>query len=163
MMIIVTVRAMAVMNQVCVSSPSLDELQNNTLYLVLTGTSACPAASFWCRNKGYIGHHIRASRVNDGLCGACCRACSVDRTHPQFRCCSCSPDCCDGSDEHNGVKQCANECINLGMRIKQEKLDAIARVEKVRLVFSELSSSSCTNCLVLPMFEKLIRVAFIYA
>ena len=35
----------------------------------LTGTSACPNSTFYCKNEGHIGTTIRSSRVNDGLCG----------------------------------------------------------------------------------------------
>lgn len=39
---------------------------------VPSGTSACPNASFFCRNEGHYGMVIRSSRVNDGLCGMLC-------------------------------------------------------------------------------------------
>lgn len=39
---------------------------------ILSGTSACPNVSFFCRNEGHHGMVIRSSRVNDGLCGMLC-------------------------------------------------------------------------------------------
>lgn len=39
---------------------------------ILSGTSACPNASFFCRNEGHYGMVIQSSRVNDGLCGMLC-------------------------------------------------------------------------------------------
>lgn len=52
------------------------------------GTSACPAAKFYCRNVGSTPKFIYSSRVNDYFC-----------------------DCCDGSDEYDGRLKCPNTCI----------------------------------------------------
>ncbi|KAI6673045.1 hypothetical protein NL676_000951 [Syzygium grande] len=52
------------------------------------GTSACPAAKFYCRNVGNTPKFIYSSRVNDYFC-----------------------DCCDGSDEYDGRLKCPNACI----------------------------------------------------
>lgn len=52
------------------------------------GTSACPAAKFYCRNVGSKPLFIFSSRVNDGIC-----------------------DCCDGSDEYDSSIKCPNTCI----------------------------------------------------
>ncbi|GAV75977.1 PRKCSH-like domain-containing protein [Cephalotus follicularis] len=52
------------------------------------GTSACPAAKFYCRNVGSMPQFIYSSRINDRLC-----------------------DCCDGSDEYDGSVRCPNNCV----------------------------------------------------
>ncbi|KAK7342350.1 hypothetical protein VNO80_25299 [Phaseolus coccineus] len=52
------------------------------------GTSACPAAKFYCRNLGSKPQFIVSSHVNDHFC-----------------------DCCDGSDEHDGIICCPNTCV----------------------------------------------------
>ncbi|CAJ1978853.1 unnamed protein product [Sphenostylis stenocarpa] len=52
------------------------------------GTSACPAAKFYCRNLGSKPLFIVSSHVNDHFC-----------------------DCCDGSDEHDGIICCPNTCV----------------------------------------------------
>ncbi|XP_030538559.1 glucosidase 2 subunit beta [Rhodamnia argentea] len=52
------------------------------------GTSACPAAKFYCRNVGSTPKFIYSSQVNDYFC-----------------------DCCDGSDEYDGRLKCPNICI----------------------------------------------------
>lgn len=57
-----------------------------------TGTSACPEGKFYCRNIGDEPQILFSSRVNDRIC-----------------------DCCDGSDEYDGVVYCQNTCKkNLG-------------------------------------------------
>ncbi|KAL5864773.1 hypothetical protein ACOSQ3_002287 [Xanthoceras sorbifolium] len=52
------------------------------------GTSACPAAKFYCRNVGSTPQFIFSSRVNDRIC-----------------------DCCDGSDEYDNNINCPNTCV----------------------------------------------------
>ncbi|TXG55076.1 hypothetical protein EZV62_020332 [Acer yangbiense] len=52
------------------------------------GTSACPAAKFYCRNIGSTPQFIFSSRVNDRIC-----------------------DCCDGSDEYDNSIRCPNTCV----------------------------------------------------
>ncbi|KAL4325505.1 hypothetical protein GQ457_11G018330 [Hibiscus cannabinus] len=62
------------------------------------GTSACPAAKFYCKNAGHIPQSLFSSRVNDGIC-----------------------DCCDGSDEYNGKGKCPNTCWEDG-KVARDKL-----------------------------------------
>ncbi|KAK8637704.1 hypothetical protein V6N13_136170 [Hibiscus sabdariffa] len=62
------------------------------------GTSACPAAKFYCKNAGHIPQLLFSSRVNDGIC-----------------------DCCDGSDEYNGKLKCTNTCWEDG-KVARDKL-----------------------------------------
>ncbi|KAK4845432.1 hypothetical protein QYF36_004973 [Acer negundo] len=52
------------------------------------GTSACPAAKFYCRNIGSTPQFIFSSHVNDRIC-----------------------DCCDGSDEYDNSIRCPNTCV----------------------------------------------------
>ncbi|KAF9480233.1 endoplasmic reticulum protein [Pholiota conissans] len=61
------------------------------------GTGACPDTQFYCENKGHIGSFIPSSRVNDGLCEV---------------------QCCDGSDEREGV--CPNLCKEIGDAYKKK-------------------------------------------
>lgn len=60
------------------------------------GTSACKNSSFYCVNEGHEGATISSSRVNDGLC---------------------EKECCDGSDEPEGV--CPNVCEEVGKEHRQ--------------------------------------------
>lgn len=62
------------------------------------GTSACPTSKFYCANVGHVGGTIPSSRVNDGLC---------------------EPECCDGSDEAEGV--CPNVCKEVGEKYRAEQ------------------------------------------
>ncbi|KAG8767295.1 hypothetical protein FRC20_008124, partial [Serendipita sp. 405] len=61
-------------------------------------TSACPNSSFYCVNEGHEGASISSTRVNDGLC---------------------EKECCDGSDEPEGV--CPNVCEEVGKEYRQRK------------------------------------------
>ena len=72
------------------------------------GTSACPASSFFCPNKGASPQTLPPSRVNDLIC-----------------------DCCDGSDEYAGHVQggCPNTCAELGRSMHQHVLDEIAATD----------------------------------
>jgi protein kinase C substrate 80K-H len=85
---------------------------------VFTGTSACPGALFYCVNKGHIGAYIRSSRVNDGLC---------------------EPECCDGSDEPEGV--CPNVCASVG----KEHRRVVDAERKMRKTGSKIRSSYITH------------------
>ncbi|KAK8464073.1 hypothetical protein PHAVU_011G116600 [Phaseolus vulgaris] len=60
----------------------------NVVVHLITGTSACPGAKFYCRNLGSKPQFIVSSHVNDHFC-----------------------DCCDGSDEHDGIICCPNTCV----------------------------------------------------
>ncbi|ORZ17954.1 glucosidase II beta subunit-like-domain-containing protein [Absidia repens] len=53
------------------------------------GTSACPNGYFYCENKGHLPAYIKTWSVNDGVC---------------------DEECCDGSDEYNGLTHCPNRC-----------------------------------------------------
>jgi protein kinase C substrate 80K-H len=48
---------------------------------------------FYCPNEGHRPELLLSSRVNDGLC-----------------------DCCDGSDEFNGLTTCSNTCDQAGQQ-----------------------------------------------
>lgn len=75
------------------------------------GTNACMNGLFSCDNAGYVPNTIPSSRVNDGIC-----------------------DCCDGSDEYNGKRQCGNTCNVLAekMREEQEKAKQLFEVGIVK-------------------------------
>ncbi|XP_039034351.1 glucosidase 2 subunit beta-like isoform X3 [Hibiscus syriacus] len=62
------------------------------------GTSACPAAKFYCQNAGHVSQFFFSSRVNDGIC-----------------------DCCDGSDEYDGKVKCPNTCWEAG-KVARDRL-----------------------------------------
>ncbi|KAK8635331.1 hypothetical protein V6N13_004072 [Hibiscus sabdariffa] len=62
------------------------------------GTSACPAARFYCQNAGHVSQFLFSSRVNDGIC-----------------------DCCDGSDEYDGKVKCTNTCWEAG-KVARDRL-----------------------------------------
>ncbi|CAN1123374.1 Glucosidase 2 subunit beta [Linum perenne] len=64
------------------------------------GTSACPAAKFYCRNVGSTPKFIFSSRVNDQICGM---DTSVFFIY-----------CCDGSDEYGSEINCPNTCFTGG-------------------------------------------------
>ncbi|KAG8767176.1 hypothetical protein FRC15_005878 [Serendipita sp. 397] len=70
------------------------------------GTSACPNSSFYCVNEGHEGASISSTRVNDGLC---------------------EKECCDGSDEPEGV--CPNVCEEVGKEYRQRK-EAEAKIRR---------------------------------
>ncbi|KZS97681.1 hypothetical protein SISNIDRAFT_449236 [Sistotremastrum niveocremeum HHB9708] len=70
------------------------------------GTSACPNTTFYCRNEGHLGAVIPSSRVRDGLC---------------------EPECCDGSDEPEGL--CPNKCEETG-REYREQVEAERKLRK---------------------------------
>ncbi|KAK8545121.1 hypothetical protein V6N13_066428 [Hibiscus sabdariffa] len=67
------------------------------------GTSACPAAKFYCKNAGHIPKFLFSSRVNDGIC-----------------------DCCDGSDEYDGKVECPNTCREDGKVARDRLVKKIA-------------------------------------
>lgn len=83
----------------------------------LKGTGACPTGAFYCINKGHIGVHIRASRVNDGLC---------------------ETECCDGSDEPSGI--CPDVCHVAGAEHRR----AIEAERKLRKTGSKIRSTYIT-------------------
>ncbi|KAL4384547.1 hypothetical protein GQ457_15G029210 [Hibiscus cannabinus] len=62
------------------------------------GTSACPAARFYCQNAGHVSQFLFSSRVNDGIC-----------------------DCCDGSDEYDGKVKCPDTCWEAG-KVARDRL-----------------------------------------
>ncbi|KAI8096737.1 glucosidase II beta subunit-like-domain-containing protein [Halteromyces radiatus] len=68
------------------------------------GTSACPNGYFYCENKGHLPGYIKSWAVNDGVCDEAC---------------------CDGSDEYNGLIQCANRCKEMAQ--EYEKIQAEIR------------------------------------
>lgn len=76
---------------------------------IFLGTSACGNGFFYCANEGHVPARIKTSRVNDGVC---------------------DPDCCDGSDEYNGLEYCPNVCEEVGAEAKQER-------ERLRLIQQE--------------------------
>lgn len=78
------------------------------------GTGACAKGQFWCANEGHIGAYIRASRVNDGLC---------------------EPECCDGSDEAEGM--CPNICHIAG----EEHRRQVEAERKLRKTGSKIRST----------------------
>lgn len=68
------------------------------------GTSACSGlahstTSFWCENAGHIAGFVKPGRVNDGIC---------------------DPECCDGSDEYNGLATCPNTCAQVGKQHRKK-------------------------------------------
>ncbi|KAH9598483.1 Glucosidase 2 subunit beta-like [Trypanosoma melophagium] len=79
------------------------------------GTSACTSRqmkvkfpsnwNFRCKNEGFKFQEIPHTRVNDGIC-----------------------DCCDGSDEYSGAKDCPNICAEF--QEKEEK--RILEAERIR-------------------------------
>ncbi|GJP58163.1 hypothetical protein CLOP_g22031 [Closterium sp. NIES-67] len=71
------------------------------------GTSACPNASFFCRNRGHNPLRIFSSRVNDGIC-----------------------DCCDGSDEYDGSVVCPNTCAQAGAARRQQLAADVAKYKE---------------------------------
>lgn len=70
------------------------------------GTSACPAAKFYCRNTGSTPRFLFSSRVNDQIC-----------------------DCCDGSDEYDGSINCPNTCI-MGGHTEYKTINYNSRINK---------------------------------
>ncbi|CCA68517.1 related to alpha glucosidase II beta subunit [Serendipita indica DSM 11827] len=70
------------------------------------GTSACPNSTFYCVNEGHEGATISSTRVDDGLC---------------------EKECCDGSDEPEGV--CPNVCEEVGKEYRQRR-EAEAKLRK---------------------------------
>ena len=59
---------------------------------------------FYCENKLHTPAVLRSSRVNDGVC-----------------------DCCDGTDEYNGLVLCENTCEEAG-RAAREEAERLQRV-----------------------------------
>ncbi|KAL7409765.1 glucosidase II beta subunit-like-domain-containing protein [Mrakia frigida] len=78
------------------------------------GTSACRWSTFYCHNKGHIPASILSSRVGDGIC---------------------DPECCDGSDESEGV--CPDVCVAIG----QEFRAGLEEERKRRKTGSKIRSS----------------------
>ncbi|XP_076341009.1 glucosidase 2 subunit beta-like isoform X2 [Tachypleus tridentatus] len=77
------------------------------------GTAACPNAFFHCTNAGHKPKEIPTSWVNDGIC-----------------------DCCDTSDEYNSSSDCVNNCIELGIRAREEsarKKELLVKGSNLRL------------------------------
>ncbi|KAJ1975982.1 hypothetical protein H4R35_002898 [Dimargaris xerosporica] len=64
------------------------------------GSSACRLGEFYCHNRGHIPARLRASQVNDGVC---------------------EPECCDGSDEYNGLVTCPNRCAELAQEYQAQQ------------------------------------------
>ena len=60
------------------------------------GTSACSRGRFYCANVGHRPELLVSSRVNDGIC-----------------------DCCDGTDEYNGLENCLNTCQEAGRAARE--------------------------------------------
>ncbi|KAF5357648.1 hypothetical protein D9758_007540 [Tetrapyrgos nigripes] len=81
------------------------------------GTGACPDTYFYCKNEGHTGSLIPSSRVKDGLC---------------------EPQCCDGSDERQGV--CPNVCQEVGEAHRKK----LAEELKLRKTGSKIRSSYIT-------------------
>ena len=83
------------------------------------GTSACSGlarstTSFWCENVGHIPGFVKSGRVNDGIC---------------------DPECCDGSDEYNGITTCPNTCAKVGREYRkrlQEEANIRSAGAKIR-------------------------------
>lgn len=73
-----------------------------------TGTSACGNTYFYCENIGHTSAYIKTSRVNDGVC---------------------DPECCDGTDEHDGITHCLNVCETVGAKARKER-ERVRKVEK---------------------------------
>ncbi|EJF63088.1 endoplasmic reticulum protein [Dichomitus squalens LYAD-421 SS1] len=78
------------------------------------GTSACPDSRFYCVNAGHIGSYIPSTRVRDGLCEL---------------------ECCDGSDEPEGV--CPNVCKQVG----EEYRERVKAENKLRKTGSKIRST----------------------
>ncbi|KAF9988047.1 hypothetical protein BGZ75_010097 [Mortierella antarctica] len=55
-----------------------------------------------------VHSYLKTSRLNDGVC---------------------DPECCDGSDEFNGMVQCPNICEQVGKEAKEER-DRVRKTEK---------------------------------
>ncbi|KAJ3093135.1 hypothetical protein HK102_007974 [Quaeritorhiza haematococci] len=72
------------------------------------GTSACSNGVFYCKNEGHIPVSIPSYKVNDGVC---------------------EPECCDGSDEHEGKVACPNRCKEVGAEYRQ-KMDEERKVKR---------------------------------
>lgn len=60
----------------------------------------CPPHHFRCENKGHFPGCVLLSRVNDGIC---------------------DPECCDGSDEFDGKRQCNNHCTEAHAAYKKTR------------------------------------------
>ncbi|KAJ1969746.1 hypothetical protein IWQ62_000428, partial [Dispira parvispora] len=76
------------------------------------GTAACNQGVFYCANSGHFPVRIKSTRVNDGVC---------------------EPECCDGSDEYNGLTRCPNRCAEA----RQEYLVQQKALEELRIKESE--------------------------
>ncbi|KAI8896354.1 glucosidase II beta subunit-like-domain-containing protein [Globomyces pollinis-pini] len=93
------------------------------------GTNACSNGYFYCQNQGFTGAKIKSYRVNDGVCDT---------------------ECCDGSDEYQGLVSCKNTCVQAARKYKAEqesikqKLDlgSKARLNLINSAKSNLKSQS---------------------
>ncbi|ORC87584.1 protein kinase C substrate protein [Trypanosoma theileri] len=114
------------------------------------GTSACTSQEniikfpsdwkFRCKNEGFRLQEVPHNRVNDGIC-----------------------DCCDGSDEYSGVKDCPNVCAEVQENeekrlMEAEKIRTAGILEKMKMIekakiFREKSKVEFENGL--PEIEKL--------
>ncbi|KAG0006309.1 hypothetical protein BGZ80_001997 [Entomortierella chlamydospora] len=72
------------------------------------GTSACGNTYFYCENIGHLPAYIRTSRLNDGVC---------------------DPECCDGTDEFDGLTHCPNVCQEVGTEARKER-ERVRKIEK---------------------------------
>ncbi|KAG0298332.1 hypothetical protein BGZ98_000232 [Dissophora globulifera] len=73
------------------------------------GTPACGNTFFYCANVGHTPAYLKTSRLNDGVC---------------------DPECCDGTDEFDGMTHCANICEQVGAKARKER-------ERIRKVVKE--------------------------
>ncbi|KAJ1655753.1 hypothetical protein IWQ61_004553 [Dispira simplex] len=76
------------------------------------GTAACNQGVFYCANLGHFPVRIKSTRVNDGVC---------------------EPECCDGSDEYNGLTHCPDRCAEA----HQEYLVQQKAIEELHIKESE--------------------------
>lgn len=109
-------------------------------------TSACSmmkgknAKTFQCNNTKYLNKLIFSSRIGDGIC-----------------------DCCDGSDETEGV--CSNECENLGLLVEMERKRKIENlnlglkakkdlIEESNKVFNQIQNDHINSEVIVPEYQK---------
>ena len=97
-----------------------------------TGTSACPSSRFYCVNAGHVGSFIPSTRVRDGLCGT---SSSLAMLSWALNCPK-EPECCDGSDEAEGI--CPNVCKKVG----EEYRERVKAENKLRKTVSITSADT---------------------